>query len=89
MLPSPCLARHSLRGALPPFRTVRPSLMDLRFTGDPWVVGRGDGGACLCLDGYQLATLSALCFDLPSLNRTLCHLRRPLARPFEHLRNRA
>ena len=59
MLPSPCLARHSLRGALPPFRTVRPSLMDLRFTGDPWVVGRGDGGACLCLDGYQLATLSA------------------------------
>ncbi len=74
---SVCLPRRPRRGGLPPFRTVRPSLLDLRFTGDPWVVGRDDGGACLCLDGYQLATLSALCFDLPSLNRTLCHLRRP------------
>ena len=65
-----------LRRSGPPFRTVRPSVMDLRFTGDPWVVG-GDGGASLCLDGYQLATLSALSFDLPSLNQTLYRLRRP------------
>lgn len=68
------------RRTAPPFRTVRPSVLDLRFTGDPWVVSRGDSGASLCLDGYQLTNLSALPFDLPSLNRTLCHLRRPPAR---------
>jgi hypothetical protein len=66
----PCYRRRT------PFRTVRPSLLDLRFTGDPWVVGRGDCGASLYLDGYQLATLAALPFDLPSFNRTLCQLRR-------------
>ncbi len=63
-----------------PFRTVRPSVLDLRFTGDPWVVARADGGASLCLDEYQLTNLSALPLDLPSLNRTLCHLRRPPTR---------
>lgn len=68
------------RRAVLPFPTVRPSVLDLRFTGDPWVVARADGGASLCLDGYQLTSLSALPFDLPSLNRTLCHLRRPPAR---------
>jgi hypothetical protein len=73
---SACLARRPPRN-LPPFRTVRPSLLDLRFTGDPWVVGLDDGGACLCFDGYQLTTLPVVCFDLPSLNRTLCRLRRP------------
>ena len=74
------LLRRPRRGARLPFRTIRPSLLDLRFTGDPWVEGRADEGASLCLDGYQLATLSAVCFDLPSLNRTLCHLRRPPGR---------
>ena len=77
---SPCCQRRPRRSVLLPFRTVRPSLLDLRFTGDPWVVARDDGGASLCLDDYQLTTLSALCFDLPSLNRTLCHLRRPPCR---------
>lgn len=62
------------------YPAVRPSLLDLRFTGDPWVVASGSFGASLCLDGYQLTRLSALPFDLPSLNRTLCHLRRPPAR---------
>ena len=75
---SSCLSRRPSRRGLPPFRTVRPSVLDLRFTGDPWVVRAGEGAACLCLDGYQLATLQAVCFDIPSLNRTLCHLRRPL-----------
>lgn len=73
------LLGHPRRPVLP-FRTVRPSVLDLRFTGDPWVVARADGGASLCLDGYQLTNLSALPFDLPSLNRTLCHLRRPPGR---------
>ena len=62
------------------YPAVRPSLLDLRFTGDPWVVACGDGGAALCLDGYQLTRLSALPFDLPSFNRALCRLRRPLRR---------
>lgn len=73
----PRVLRRPCPAVSPPFRTVRPSLLDLRFTGDPWVVGRDDGAASLYLDGYQLATLSAVCFDLPSLNRTLCRLRRP------------
>jgi hypothetical protein len=60
-----------------PFRTVRPSVLDLRFTGDSWVgAGRG-GSAALFLDGYQLARISASPLDLPSLNRTLDRLRRP------------
>jgi hypothetical protein len=75
-----CFFCRPLRWARLPFRTIRPSLLDLRFTGDPWVVGRSEQGASLCLDNYQLATLSAVCFDLPSLNRTLCHLRRPSGR---------
>jgi hypothetical protein len=72
--------RRPRRDGLPPFRTVRPSLLDLRFTGDPWIVAGDDGAAALCLDDYRLATLSALRLDLPSLNRTLCGLRRPVCR---------
>ncbi|HVS40405.1 MAG TPA: hypothetical protein VMS17_32910 [Gemmataceae bacterium] len=74
---SACLLRRPCCGATP-FRTVRPSLLDLRFTGDPWVVGGDDGAACLCLDTYQLATVAALRLDLPSLNRTWSRLRRPV-----------
>lgn len=72
--------RRPRRRDVPPFRMVRPSVLDLRFTGDPWVVARGEGGASLCLDGYQLTSLYALPFDIPSLNRTLCRLRRPPTR---------
>jgi hypothetical protein len=56
-------------------RSVRPSLLDLRFTGDPWLVDEQDGTYSLCLDDYCLASIAALGFDLPLLNRTLLALR--------------
>ncbi len=57
------------------FRSVRPSLVDLRFTGDPWVVDHRDGTASLRLDNYPLVRLRALPFDFPFLNHTLLQLR--------------
>ncbi len=64
-----------LRRPVCPLRSVRPSLVDLRFTGDPWVVDHGDGTASLRLDSYPLVRLRALPLDLPFLNRTLQQLR--------------
>jgi hypothetical protein len=63
-----------------PLRSVRPSLVDLRFTGDPWVVDHRDGTASLRLDNYPLVRLRALCFDLPVLNHFLLQLRQWQAR---------
>jgi hypothetical protein len=74
------LLRRPRRCSALPFRPVRPSLLDLRFTGDPWITDGCGGHAALCLDAYQLASISALPYDLPSLNRTLDQLRRPSCR---------
>lgn len=60
---------------LTPLRSVRPSLLDLRFTGDPWVVDHEDGTASVCLDNYRLARIQTMPFDLPSLNQLLLQLR--------------
>jgi hypothetical protein len=56
-------------------RCVRPSLLDVRFTGDPWIVPDEDGSAALCLDGYRLVELRVLALDLPSLNLALNRMR--------------
>jgi hypothetical protein len=56
-------------------RSVRPSLVDLRFTGDPWVLDHRDGTASLLLNNFRLARLAALSLDLPGLNRLLSELR--------------
>ena len=56
-------------------RCVRPSLLDLRFTGDPWVVDQEDGSASVRLDNYPLAFIQAMPFDMPSLNRLFLELR--------------
>jgi hypothetical protein len=56
-------------------RSIRPSLLDVRFTGDPWVVDHADGTASLRLDNYRLARIQAMPFDLPSLNQLLLQLR--------------
>jgi hypothetical protein len=61
-------------------RSVRPSLLDLRFTGDPWVVDEQDGTSSLRLDDYCLASIAAVGFDLPVFNRTLLALRLRQAR---------
>jgi hypothetical protein len=58
-----------------PVPCVRPSLLDLRFTGDAWVVDHQDGTASIRLEDYQLASLCALPFDCPFLNQLLLQLR--------------
>ena len=50
------------------FRTVRPSLLDLRFCGDACIVAHADGRAAIYLGDYCLASLDADAVDLPSLN---------------------
>jgi hypothetical protein len=50
-------------------RTVRPSLLDLRFSGDAWIVDGGDDSMTLCLGDYNLVNIQALPLDLPSLNQ--------------------
>ncbi len=66
---------RQLRRSGRPLRSVRPSLVDLRFTGDPWVVDHADGTGSLRLDNYPLVRVRALPFDFPFLNRTLLQLR--------------
>jgi hypothetical protein len=58
-----------------PLRSVRPSLLDPRFTGDPWIVDHRDGTASVCLADYRLTGMHALSLDLPSLNRVFGQLR--------------
>ncbi|MGH7174093.1 MAG: hypothetical protein ACRELF_09115 [Gemmataceae bacterium] len=67
-------ATHLPRRA-PRLGSVRPSLLDLRFTGDPWVVDHEDGTASVRLDDYRLARIQTVPFDLPSLNQLLLQLR--------------
>jgi hypothetical protein len=79
--------------ALPPLcprrpaslRSVRPSLLDLRFTGDPWIVDHRDGTASLCLDDYRLARIEVLFVDVPSFYQVLTRMRqlRSRRRPFQ------
>lgn len=72
---SPCRPTFSHRRTSRLPRSVRPSLIDLRFTGDPWVVDHCDGTASVRLDNYPLARLEMLPLDLPALNSTLAALR--------------
>ena len=67
-------------------RSFRPSLLDPRFTGDPWIEGHDDGTAVLCLDGYQLTRIRLVRFDLPSLNRVFGQLRQGRRRSCDHCR---
>ena len=66
-------APYSARRAL--LKMVRPSLLDLRFTGDPWIVARSDGTFNLCLGDYCLAGIHGVSLDLPSLNQVLDRMR--------------
>jgi hypothetical protein len=58
-------------------RVVRPSLLDLRFTGDPWIVPREDGSCAICLGDTPLAGILAVQLDLPSLNNVIDRMRHP------------
>jgi len=72
---SPPHLRLHLPRRRPALRMVRPSLLDLRFTGDPWIVDRKDGTFTLCLGDYCLVGIHGVTFDLPSLNQALDRLR--------------
>ena len=56
-------------------RAERPSLLDQRFSGDPWIVDHLDGSASVRLGDYALATLALCAFDLTALNRLWTELR--------------
>lgn len=76
---------------LAPLRCVRPSLLDIRFSGDPWVVDHADGTASVRLDNYRLARIQTMPFDLPCLNQLLLQLRQWQVRRrfYQQLRERA
>jgi hypothetical protein len=63
------------------YRTMRPSLLDLRFRGDAWIVASGEGTLALCLGTYQLTNFRGLPLDLPSLNQLLDRVRNRRQRP--------
>jgi hypothetical protein len=71
------VARQLSGGSLIPvsFRSVRPSLLDPRFIGDPWVHFGCDGLAALCLGDYRLVGIAASPLDLPTMNRVLNQMR--------------
>lgn len=50
----------------------RPSLLDPRLRGDPWILPRADGTLALCFDQWEMAAVGGCLLDLPSLN-TLLH----------------
>jgi hypothetical protein len=60
-------------------RASRPSLIDLRFKGDPWVVDNG-ATASVCLGDYPMTQIAASPFDVPTLNRALAQVRLGQAR---------
>jgi hypothetical protein len=56
-------------------RAVRPSVLDQRFCGDPWIVVGEDGQFAICLGDYSLASINSLSLDLPALNGLLDRVR--------------
>jgi hypothetical protein len=60
-------------------RACRPSLIDLRFKGDAWVVA-DDCQAAVCLGDFPLGQVPVSPLDVPSLNRFLSQVRLGQAR---------
>jgi hypothetical protein len=70
---------HSFRRIT--LRMMRPSLLDLRFRGDSWLVERQEGTFTLFLGDFCLANIEAVALDLPSLNQTVDRIRHRRPRP--------
>lgn len=70
------LQRHPLRCtvrfSLP---AKRPSLLDPRLRGDPWILPRADGNLSLCFDCWEMAAVGGSALDVPSLNGLLHRVR--------------
>jgi hypothetical protein len=62
-------------------RMMRPSLLDLRFRGDSWLVDRQDGTFSLLLGDFCLASIPGVPFDLHSMNQTVDRMRHSKPRP--------
>jgi hypothetical protein len=69
----PCAAVQPNEGLR--LRSVRPSLLDLRFCGDPWILAGEDGKLALHLGDYTLVSIEGSAIDLPGLNGLLDRLR--------------
>jgi hypothetical protein len=61
-------------------RACRPSLIDLRFKGDPWVVRKEQEAAVVCLGDFSMGQVTVSALDVPSLNRALLQVRYGQAR---------
>jgi len=79
--------RSAVRSSIRPkqdlhFRTVRPSLLDLRFCGDACILSRPDGRVAIFIGDYCLTSLEAGTVDLPSLSAMFDSMRhrRPRSR---------
>jgi hypothetical protein len=68
-------------------RACRPSFIDLRFKGDPWVV-RKEQAAVVCLGDFTMGQVTVSPLDVPSLNRALLQVRFGQARRNYSLRMR-
>lgn len=60
-------------------KAVRPSLTDLRFKEDTWVVRHG-ADATVCLGDYPLGYIAVTPLEMPTLNRILGQIRTGQAR---------
>jgi hypothetical protein len=56
-------------------RATRPSILDKRFSGDPWIISGKEGEFLLCLGDYGLANIQGSDLDLPALNGLLDRVR--------------
>jgi hypothetical protein len=54
---------------------LRPSVLDLRFRSDLWIVDQRNGTFVVYLGDFFLAGVTAGPFDLPSLNTALDRMR--------------
>jgi hypothetical protein len=61
-------------------RPRRPSLLEPRLVGDPWVISQAEEILTLCFNDWPLATVRGLPLDLPSFNHLLERLRNRPAR---------
>jgi hypothetical protein len=64
-------------------RPIRPSLLEMRLAGDPWIVpAKAPETLSLRFNDWQLVALGGLALDLPTFNRLLDQLRQ--RRPRRH-----
>jgi hypothetical protein len=69
------VSRRSGRSTSCQIRPLRPSLLDPRLQGDPWITLHADDQAGLYFNGCMFATCGALSVDVPGLNAQLQALR--------------